>query len=124
MVAASNEAGMAGNARLIFTSDKGAHWTPEDRALYAHLANGHWRGQKADIWDAGHRIPFLARWPGHIRADGVSNELGCLTDLVSTAAALTGAKLPDNTGEDSYNLLPALLGTNTRPISAARMHTS
>ncbi len=124
IMATINDAGIANNTLLIFTSDNGAHWTPEDRALYAHLANGHWRGQKADIWDAGHRIPFLARWPGHIRAGGVSNELGCLTDLVSTVAAVTGAKLPNNAAEDSYDLLPALLGTNTRPIREAVIHHS
>jgi len=124
IVGTINETGIADNTLLIFTSDNGAHWTPEDRALYAHLANGHWRGQKADIWDAGHRIPFLARWPGHIRAGGVSNELGCLTDLMSTVAAVTGAKLPNNAGEDSYDLLPGLLGTNTRPIREAVIHHS
>src|SRR5260370_31127563 len=68
IVATINETGIADNTLLIFTSDNGAHWTPEDRALYAHLANGHWRGQKADIWDAGHRIPFRARVPGHLPA--------------------------------------------------------
>ena len=115
---------IAGDTLLIYTSDNGAHWTPEDRARYAHLANGHWRGQKADIWDAGHRIPFIARWPGHIRPGVVSNELGCLTDLLSSTAALVGAKLPNNAGEDSYDLLPALLGTNTRPIREAVVHHS
>ena len=112
------------NTLLVVTSDNGADWKLEDKARYAHLANAAWRGEKADIWDGGHRIPFLARWPGHIRPGTVSNELGCLTDLMSTVAAVVGTKLPSNAGEDSYNLLPALLGTHHRPIRDAIVHHS
>ncbi len=121
---ALDETKLAENTLVIFTSDNGADWKPEDKALYAHRANANWRGEKADIWDAGHRIPFLARWPGKIRAGTVSNELGCLTDLMGTAAAITGVTLPDNAGEDSYNLLPALMGKQSAPIREAVVHHS
>ena len=121
---ALEETKLSENTLFILTSDNGADWKPEDKARYAHLANAAWRGEKADIWDAGHRIPFLARWPGHIRPGTVNPELGCLTDLMSTAAAAVGAKLPNNAGEDSYNLLPALLGTTTRPVRDAVVHHS
>ncbi|MCC6394429.1 MAG: arylsulfatase [Bryobacterales bacterium] len=104
------ETGLARNTLLIFTSDNGAHWTPEDKAKFAHRANADWKGMKADIWDAGHRIPFLARWPGRIAPNTVSRELGCLTDLMATAAEITGVLLPKNAGEDSFSLLPALAG--------------
>lgn len=107
---ALEETGAARNTLLIFTSDNGAHWTPEDQARFDHRANGAWRGMKADIWEAGHRVPFLARWPGRIRPGAASDQLGCLTDLVATAAEIIGVKLPANAGEDSYSLLPAFLG--------------
>ena len=76
------------------TRDNGAHWTPEDKATWPHLANAHWRGMKADIWDAGHRIPFLARWPGKIKPGAVCNQLGCLTDLMATAAGSDSPSSP------------------------------
>jgi arylsulfatase A-like enzyme len=110
---------------VIFTSDNGAHWTPEDKTKFRHRANAGWRGQKADVWDAGHRIPFLARWPGRIQPGAVSNELGCLTDFLATAADLVGVTLPRDAAEDSYSLLPALLGQGRgTPIREAIVHHS
>ncbi|HTP34561.1 MAG TPA: sulfatase-like hydrolase/transferase [Candidatus Acidoferrales bacterium] len=124
VLAAIDQAGIASDTLIIFTSDNGAHWTPEDKAAWPHRANANWRGMKADIWDAGHRIPFLARWTGRIRPGTVSSQLGCLTDLMATAAALTRFHVPHDAGEDSYNLLPALLGTARRPIRQAVVHHS
>ena len=118
------ETGLARNTLLVFTSDNGAHWTPDDKAKFPHRANAHWRGMKADIWDAGHRIPFIARWPGRIAARSVSSELGCLTDFLATAAEITGAKLASDSGEDSYSLLPAYLGRKGPPIREAIVHHS
>jgi arylsulfatase A-like enzyme len=111
---ALEETGLAGNTLLILTSDNGAHWTPDDKRRFPHLANAHWRGMKADIWDAGHRIPFLARWPGRIRSGSVSAQLGCLTDLLATVADIAGIPLPENAGEDSFSLAPVLLGAKPR----------
>jgi len=113
---ALKDTGQADDTLLIFTSDNGADWRPTDIAAYDHRANGPWRGEKADIWEAGHRIPFIARWPGHIPAGTVSNELGSLTDLMATAAAITHTRLPSDAAGDSYNLLPALLDTNQKPV--------
>jgi arylsulfatase A-like enzyme len=111
------ETGLAEDTLLIFTSDNGADWKPGDIDRYGHRANAEWRGEKADIWEAGHRIPFIARWPGHIRPGTVSEELGSLTDFMATTAAITGARLPRNAAEDSFNLLPALLGRKlAKPI--------
>jgi len=112
------------NMLVVFTSDNGADWKIEDKARFAHRANANWRGEKADIWDGGHRIPFLARWPGKIAAGSVSEQLGCLTDFTATAAALTGFDLPRNAAEDSFNLLPAYLGAARRPIREAIVHHS
>ena len=113
---ALDETGQAQNTLFIFTSDNGADWKLEDLARFAHRANADWRGEKADIWEGGHRIPFIARWPGHIRQNAVSKELGSLGDLMATVAAIVGTNLPRGTGEDSFNLLPALLEQNKTPI--------
>jgi arylsulfatase A-like enzyme len=118
------ETGLAKNTLVIFTSDNGADWKIEDKAKFAHRANADWRGEKADIWDGGHRIPFLARWPGRIAAGSVSKQLGCLTDLMATAAAISGFTLPSGTAEDSYNLLPALTGKPSKPIRSSIVHHS
>jgi arylsulfatase A-like enzyme len=116
---------LAENTLLVFTSDNGAHWTPEDRAKYPHRANAHWKGQKADIWDAGHRIPLIARWPGKINPGQVSNQLGCLTDLMATTAEITGFQLPAGAAEDSYSWAPAALGTKpATPLREAIVHHS
>ena len=124
VLSALEQAGAADNTLMIFASDNGAHWTPQDKDKYPHRANANWRGMKADIWEAGHRVPFLARWPGKIRAGTVSGELGCLTDLTATAAEIVGHRLPRNAAEDSYSLLPALLGRAGKPIREAIVHHS
>ena len=72
-------------------------------------ASGRLRGGKYSNYEGGTRLPFIARWPGRIKP-GESEALLCQVDLLSSFAALTGVKLPDNAGPDSLNLLPALLG--------------
>jgi arylsulfatase A-like enzyme len=120
-----DEGKLAENTLLIFTSDNGAHWLPEDIEKWGHRANDGLRGQKSDLWEGGHRVPFLARWPGHIQASSTSKELICLTDVLATVAAVIGAKLPDDAGEDSYNILPALRGDKLdTPIREAIVHHS
>jgi arylsulfatase A-like enzyme len=122
---ALDEAGLAGSTLLIFTSDNGAHWLPSDIEKWNHRANDGLRGQKADIWDGGHRVPFLARWPGKIRAGSTSTEPICLTDLLATAAELVGTRLPADAGEDSFSIVPVLLGKKLeRPIHEAIVHHS
>jgi len=113
---ALQRAGVAENTLVIFTSDNG----PEvveikpgayDRIReYQHYSMGELRGVKRDAWEGGHRVPFLARWPGRIAAGGVSDETMCHVDFMATTAAMIGAKLPDNAAEDSINVLPILLG--------------
>jgi len=106
---ALEEAGLADNTLLIVTSDNGAHWYPADIERHGHRANGPWRGQKADIHEGGHRVPFIVRWPERVPAGAVSDELLCLTDLFATFAALTDFDLPDEAAEDSFNMLPVWL---------------
>jgi len=126
--------GLAENTMVILTSDNGGRiWVPADErhpeenviTKYNHLTNGHLRGRKSDIWEGGHRIPFIARWPGSIEPGTTSGETICLNDLLATCAAVVGETLPDNAGEDSYNILPALLGEEfDRPIREATVHHS
>ncbi len=121
---ALDRAGVADNTLLILTSDNGAHWTPQDKAKYGHLANGQRRGQKADIWEGGHRVPFLVRWPGRVEPGTTSDQTLCLTDLFATCAAVVGADVPDAAAEDSFNMLPAFLGQAEDPIRPAIVHHS
>ncbi len=101
--------GLAKNTLVIFSSDNGARYELST-VKEGHRSNAPLNGQKGDAWEGGHRIPFLARWPGHIPAGKVSGQLLCLTDMIATFAALTGQPLPNGAGEDSVNELPVLLG--------------
>ncbi|GDY20821.1 hypothetical protein LBMAG56_21670 [Verrucomicrobiota bacterium] len=98
--------GLSKNTLVIFSSDNGASPINED----GHLPNGPWRGKKSQLWEGGHREPFIARWPGHIAPGTTADDLVCLVDLAATAAAVAGEKLPDGAAPDSFNLLPTLLG--------------
>jgi arylsulfatase A len=71
-----------------------------------HFPSAGYRGYKSDVWDGGHRIPCVARWPRVIRAGSVCDGLVCLSDLMATCADILGAPLPDNAGEDSVSMMP------------------
>ena len=101
---------VADNTLVFVTSDNGAHWLPSDIEEHGHRANGDLRGQKADIWEGGHRVPFIARWPGRIAAGSSSDETVSLVDLLATAADIIDVALPRDAGEDSHSMLPLLLG--------------
>lgn len=118
VLAALDRNGVTKNTLIVFTSDNGAHWTPGDKKKFPHRANGARRGQKADIWEGGHRVPFIARWPARIPKGRVSDQLACLTDFFATVAGIVGVELPNDAAEDSYDLLPALTGA--APRSATR----
>ncbi len=127
---AIRRAGIADNTLVIFTSDNGPEITGEvnpgayDRIRrYGHYSMGDLRGAKRDTWEGGHRVPFLARWPGKIRPGSASDETIAHVDLMATLATILGVKLPENAGEDSYNILPALLGEpRAKPIREATVH--
>ena len=126
VLAALEQHGLASNTLVFFTSDNGcspAANIPELQAA-GHQPNGPLRGHKADIWDGGHRIPFVARWPGQVKPGATSDQLISLVDFMATCADLVGAKLPDNAGEDSVSFLPALLGKATSPLREALVHHS
>ena len=96
-----------------------------DGEMHGHKSCGDLRGYKADIWDGGHREPFIARWPNRIEPGSTSDETICLADLMATCAGIVGTELPDNAAEDSYNILPVLLGEERdKPVRDAIVHHS
>lgn len=116
VLAALEDNGIADDTLVYFTSDNGAMWDEERIERYGHRANADWRGRKADVWEAGHRIPCIVKWPGRVPAGSVSDEMLSLTDFMATVAAVTGQDLPDDAAEDSFNALPVLEGRNRKPI--------
>lgn len=111
------ELGLIDNTLLIFTSDNGPVWFQEDVQKFGHQSTAQLRGMKADLWEGGHRIPFVAQWPGKIPAGIIRPDLFCFTDMLATFAAVVNDKLPPGAGEDSFNQLPVLLGqTLTSPV--------
>jgi len=126
VMATLERTGLTKKTILIFTSDNGPECVEIDPGAYERIRRyGHWsmdglRGVKRDTWEGGHRVPFVARWPGHIPAGKTSSETICHVDLMATFAVLVKAKLPAGTAEDSYNIFPILLGKNLkRPVREA-----
>ncbi|HZZ27100.1 MAG TPA: arylsulfatase [Pirellulales bacterium] len=109
---AIDTAGQADNTLVIFASDNGCSPAAKVDQLEAqgHYPSAQFRGYKADIWDGGHRIPFIVRWPGKVKPGSQTDALVCLTDLIATCADLVGEKLPANAAEDSQSLLSVLTG--------------
>ena len=121
IVASLDKAGIGENTLILVTSDNGcAPYVGVDKfEQQGHFASGDRRGYKSDIWDGGHHIPLLARWPAAVKAGSTSAEIVSLADLMATSAEILGTKVPENAGEDSVSILPALLGTATKPLREA-----
>ena len=104
--------GVADDTLVIFTSDNGPETAPviAMRRDYQHDGARPWRGVKRDNWEGGHRVPYIVRWPGKVEPGTVSDQLMSLTDEMATYAEMVGRKLPNDAAEDSYSMLPVLLG--------------
>lgn len=104
--------GLSENTMVIFTSDNGGMLNLGGRnAVKAgHKINGDLLGFKFGVWEGGHRVPFIAKWPGKIKAGSQSDQLICNVDMLATFMALTGQGSKPIKGKDSINVLPALLG--------------
>ncbi len=124
---------------VIFTSDNGSFMYrldgasdsdhSDDPTIQAyrslnHTANYVYRGTKADIWEAGHRVPFFVRWPGEVEPSSVRHETVCLTDIFATVADIVGEELPDDVAEDSFSMLPIFRGGTWRTPRAPVIHHS
>lgn len=118
------ELGMADSTLIMVTSDNGPEvgTVANMRKLHSHDGAHPWRGMKRDNWEGGHRVPMVARWPGKIARGSVCSQTMCLTDLMATCAAIVDQKLPDDAAEDSFNLLPAMLGKADEPIRSYTLH--
>jgi arylsulfatase A len=117
--------GIGAQTLVVFTSDNGSHWPDADVKRHGHDANLGYRGQKADIWEGGHRVPFLVRWPGRVPPAAECADLLCLTDLYATVAALAEIPLPPDVAEDSFDQSAAFRGESARePARADAIHHS
>ena len=106
---------IADNTLIFFTTDNGCSPAAKIDEL---LAKGHdphhsLRGMKADVWDGGHRVPYVVRWPGVIKPGRVSDQIICHNNLMATCAEILGTRLPDDAGVDSFSILPVLRGDET-----------
>ncbi len=117
-------AGIEENTLIIITSDNGSDWRPSDIEQSGHLANHIFKGRKADIYEAGHRVPYIAQWKGVIPSGHQSDQVICTTDLLGTMAGLLNKALPKGAGEDSYNLWPAYISKVDTPIRESIIHHS
>lgn len=122
--------GIAENTIVIFTSDNGSATRAGDPyvhgeeygkrqavvKLYGHNPSYIYRGFKWSIYEGGHRVPFIVRWPGKVKKGSSSDQIICTTDLIATIASITGFELPENSAEDSYSIVTLLTGESNKVI--------
>ena len=118
--------GLSENTIVIFSSDNGTSKAAKIEALAekGHIVSAGYRGSKSDLWDGGHRVPFIVKWPGVVKPNSTSNELICLTDMFATFSEITDAPMPSKAGEDSVSFLPALKGKKIKSTRAGVIHHS
>ena len=127
LLASVEKAGISDNTIIIFTSDNGCSPSAKIKELIkeGHSPNSIYRGHKADIYEGGHRVPFIVKWPNEIEKGSVSDETICLTDLMATFAEIADYDLKADEGEDSFSLLPIFKNNIfTSPIREATVHHS
>ena len=112
VLAALKKHNLEDNTLVIFTSDNGCSPMADFPALAkaGHNPSAAFRGAKADLYEGGHRVPFVVRWPGKVKAGSESKAVVCLTDVMATCAEVVGAKLPDDAAEDSVSFAHAWTG--------------
>jgi arylsulfatase A-like enzyme len=104
------KAGLSDNTLLIFSSDNGPVWYDKDTKRFGHRSSGPLRGIKGSCWEGGHRVPFIAHWPGRIGAGATSDHTIAFADVLATLANVAGRpELPRGAAEDSVSFLQALL---------------
>lgn len=126
---AVRENGLWENTIIVFSSDNGspardgANMSGDIGSVrrFGHFPSYIFRGIKADIYEGGHRVPFIVSWPGRVKAGTVNDQTVCLVDWMATCADVINTRLPQDAGEDSYSLLPLLLQSD--PAKYARPYT-
>lgn len=125
ILTALREAGLEENTIVVFSADNGAEIYAHERdKKFDHWSSGPLRGIKRDIYEGGHRVPFVIRWPGVVKAGGVSAALISQVDLMATFAALTGYGLPRTSAEDSHDFLPYLRDASVTPPRTTLVHNT
>ena len=114
------------NTIVIFTADNGAETHAFERLeKFDQWSSGKFRGLKRDIYEGGHRVPFIVKWPAQIKADSKSDEVVSQVDFAATFAEIIGYKLNDDVAIDSYNLLPVLTGKDYKsPLRVATVQNT
>lgn len=121
-----HEAGLTDNTILIVTSDNGCSPAANFNELESkgHFAHAQFRGAKADLWEGGHRVPFIVRWPDVIPPGSSSDEIICQSDLFASFAELIDVEIPANAAEDSVSFVPAFRGEAIETTRKGIIHHS
>ncbi len=125
VLAALEKSGAAEKTLVIFTSDNGCapYIGAKELEAQGHYPSGPLRGYKSDVWEGGHRVPFIVRWPGRVKPGSVCDQLVQHADLMATFADVLGVKLPEDAGEDSFSILSLLLGGD-QPVRSHAVNCS
>jgi arylsulfatase A-like enzyme len=117
--------GLTDNTLVVFTTDNGCSPAAkiDDLVKNGHKPNGDLRGHKADIYEGGHRVPFLVRWPGKVKPGSETTRLTCQTDFTATCANVLGVDLAPDAGVDSVSFLPTLKDASATERSAIVNHS-
>ena len=123
---ALKEKGLEENTIIIFSADNGTEGYAWERAeKYNHFSMGNFRGLKRDVWEGGHHIPFIVKWPGNIEAGSVSDDMVSQIDIMATLASIVGIELPDNAAPDSYDFTSIIKGEEDgSPIRETTIHNT
>jgi len=118
--------GISENTLLVFVSDNGCSPKAdfEELAKVDHDPSYRFRGTKADIFEGGHRVPFIAEWPAKALKNASSDKTICTTDFFATCAEISGYQIKDNEAEDSYSMLPLIEGGHDAEIREYTIHHS
>jgi arylsulfatase A-like enzyme len=124
LVKALKEAGIYDNTLFIFTSDNGGLASDPEAGERGHDPTNGWTGLKGAVHEGGHRVPFIAVWPGRIEAGARSDATVSALDVVATLAAVTGQEISRDQVMDSVDLIPLLTGQPDAKGHAVLVHYS
>lgn len=128
VITALEKNGLMENTLVFFTSDNGCSYPAAKAGKlekdFGHYASAQYRGSKSDIWEGGHRVPFIVRWDGKVKANSVNEKLICHTNLMATVAEVSGLKIPKDGGEDSFSILPLIKDTQAKSAYEFVVHHS
>ncbi|MFY0714913.1 arylsulfatase [Seonamhaeicola sp. NFXS20] len=118
--------GISENTLLVFTSDNGCSPRAnfEELAKVNHNPSYNFRGAKADIFEGGHRVPFIVEWPAKAPKNTNSDKTICTTDFFATCAEISGYNIKDSEAEDSFSMLPLITGESNNEIRDYTVHHS